>query len=165
MPRLPSALGLGRAKRTGGLEWTLNPPMRSDSPNFPNPPSRRAFAAGVGVVRVCVACMVQLELVEPSVNGRVGEDSITNSRGHHPELNPAKKSKAVRVLVEPRSSTTSAGEDPPNTTSYAVESISGKLKKTKLRERVEANDGAPTTPAGAGGGGYGRGRKLEASPR
>eukprot|EP00962_Isochrysis_galbana_P046654 scaffold18810_cov118-Isochrysis_galbana.AAC.11 len=28
MPRLPSALGLGGAKRTGGLD----PPMRSDSP-------------------------------------------------------------------------------------------------------------------------------------
>eukprot|EP00962_Isochrysis_galbana_P056842 scaffold28968_cov120-Isochrysis_galbana.AAC.5 len=39
MPRLPSALGLGGAKRTGGLDWTLNPPMRSDSPNSPNPPS------------------------------------------------------------------------------------------------------------------------------
>eukprot|EP00962_Isochrysis_galbana_P012237 scaffold3457_cov118-Isochrysis_galbana.AAC.4 len=36
---------------------------------------------------------------------------------------------------------------------------------TKLRERVEANDGAPTAPAGAGGGGYGRGKRLEASPR
>eukprot|EP00962_Isochrysis_galbana_P025659 scaffold7938_cov129-Isochrysis_galbana.AAC.2 len=33
MPRLPSALGLGGAKRTGGLDWTLNPPMRSDSPS------------------------------------------------------------------------------------------------------------------------------------
>eukprot|EP00962_Isochrysis_galbana_P026747 scaffold8323_cov116-Isochrysis_galbana.AAC.5 len=39
MPRMPSALGLGGAKRTGGLDWTLNPPMRSDSPNSPNPPS------------------------------------------------------------------------------------------------------------------------------
>eukprot|EP00962_Isochrysis_galbana_P023914 scaffold7297_cov125-Isochrysis_galbana.AAC.4 len=39
MPRLPSALGLGGAKRKGGLDWTLNPPMRSDSPNSPNPPS------------------------------------------------------------------------------------------------------------------------------
>eukprot|EP00962_Isochrysis_galbana_P004459 scaffold1225_cov109-Isochrysis_galbana.AAC.3 len=39
MPRLPSALGLGGAKRTGGRDWTLNPPMRSDSPNSPNPPS------------------------------------------------------------------------------------------------------------------------------
>eukprot|EP00962_Isochrysis_galbana_P039950 scaffold14424_cov105-Isochrysis_galbana.AAC.1 len=39
MPRLPSALGLGGAKRTGGLDWTLDPPMRSDSPNSPNPPS------------------------------------------------------------------------------------------------------------------------------
>eukprot|EP00962_Isochrysis_galbana_P054540 scaffold26114_cov121-Isochrysis_galbana.AAC.3 len=37
MPRLPSALGLGGAKRTGGLDWTLNPPMRSDSPNPPSP--------------------------------------------------------------------------------------------------------------------------------
>eukprot|EP00962_Isochrysis_galbana_P036578 scaffold12670_cov119-Isochrysis_galbana.AAC.10 len=36
MPRLPSALGLGGAKRTGGLDWTLNPPMRSDSPNSVN---------------------------------------------------------------------------------------------------------------------------------
>eukprot|EP00962_Isochrysis_galbana_P003604 scaffold1024_cov140-Isochrysis_galbana.AAC.3 len=35
MPRLPSALGLGGAKRTGGLDWTLDPPMRSDSPNEP----------------------------------------------------------------------------------------------------------------------------------
>eukprot|EP00962_Isochrysis_galbana_P037952 scaffold13359_cov111-Isochrysis_galbana.AAC.4 len=26
MPRLPSALGLGGAKRTGSLDWTLNPP-------------------------------------------------------------------------------------------------------------------------------------------
>eukprot|EP00962_Isochrysis_galbana_P016169 scaffold4624_cov138-Isochrysis_galbana.AAC.5 len=25
MPRLPSALGLGGAKRTGSLDWTLNP--------------------------------------------------------------------------------------------------------------------------------------------
>eukprot|EP00962_Isochrysis_galbana_P030529 scaffold9905_cov117-Isochrysis_galbana.AAC.18 len=35
------SLGLGGAKRTGGLDldWTLNPPMRSDSPNSPNPPS------------------------------------------------------------------------------------------------------------------------------
>eukprot|EP00962_Isochrysis_galbana_P048528 scaffold20268_cov111-Isochrysis_galbana.AAC.13 len=39
MPRLPSTLGLGGAKRTGGLDWTLNPPMRSDSPDSPNPPS------------------------------------------------------------------------------------------------------------------------------
>eukprot|EP00962_Isochrysis_galbana_P025323 scaffold7782_cov113-Isochrysis_galbana.AAC.3 len=39
MSRLPSALGLGGAKRTGSLDWTLNPPMRSDSPNSPNPPS------------------------------------------------------------------------------------------------------------------------------
>eukprot|EP00962_Isochrysis_galbana_P009501 scaffold2645_cov112-Isochrysis_galbana.AAC.17 len=39
MPRLPSALGLGGAKRTGGLDWTLDPTMRSDSPNSPNPPS------------------------------------------------------------------------------------------------------------------------------
>eukprot|EP00962_Isochrysis_galbana_P015290 scaffold4391_cov120-Isochrysis_galbana.AAC.1 len=40
-------------------------------------------------------------------------------------------------------------------------------EKKKLRERVEANDGAPTAPAGAGGGGYGRGKRLEleASPR
>eukprot|EP00962_Isochrysis_galbana_P023031 scaffold6910_cov136-Isochrysis_galbana.AAC.4 len=38
MPHLPSALGLGGAKRTGGLDWTLNPPMRSDSPNPPPPP-------------------------------------------------------------------------------------------------------------------------------
>eukprot|EP00962_Isochrysis_galbana_P014190 scaffold4041_cov109-Isochrysis_galbana.AAC.2 len=41
-PRLPSALGLGGAKRTGGQDpglWTLNPPMRSDSPNSLNPPS------------------------------------------------------------------------------------------------------------------------------
>eukprot|EP00962_Isochrysis_galbana_P036464 scaffold12605_cov114-Isochrysis_galbana.AAC.5 len=37
MPRLPSALGLGGAKRTGGLDWTLTPPMRSDSPSSPNP--------------------------------------------------------------------------------------------------------------------------------
>eukprot|EP00962_Isochrysis_galbana_P024058 scaffold7348_cov113-Isochrysis_galbana.AAC.6 len=37
MPRLPSALGLGGAKRTGGLDMTLEPPMRSDSPNSPNP--------------------------------------------------------------------------------------------------------------------------------
>eukprot|EP00962_Isochrysis_galbana_P039329 scaffold14074_cov111-Isochrysis_galbana.AAC.1 len=38
MPRLPSALGLGGAKRTGGLDKTLNPPMRSDSRNPPSPP-------------------------------------------------------------------------------------------------------------------------------
>eukprot|EP00962_Isochrysis_galbana_P017239 scaffold4961_cov114-Isochrysis_galbana.AAC.13 len=38
MPRLPSALGLGGAKRTGGLDRTLDPPMRSDSPNSPNNP-------------------------------------------------------------------------------------------------------------------------------
>eukprot|EP00962_Isochrysis_galbana_P030583 scaffold9924_cov96-Isochrysis_galbana.AAC.1 len=31
MSRLPSALGLGRAKRTGGLDRTLDPPMRSDT--------------------------------------------------------------------------------------------------------------------------------------
>eukprot|EP00962_Isochrysis_galbana_P040360 scaffold14602_cov118-Isochrysis_galbana.AAC.12 len=37
--------------------------------------------------------------------------------------------------------------------------------KTKLRVRVEANDGAPTAPAGAGGGRHGRGKGLEASPR
>eukprot|EP00962_Isochrysis_galbana_P035733 scaffold12252_cov93-Isochrysis_galbana.AAC.4 len=37
MPRLPSALGLGGAKRTGGMDRTLDPPMRSDSPNSPNP--------------------------------------------------------------------------------------------------------------------------------
>eukprot|EP00962_Isochrysis_galbana_P044440 scaffold17249_cov126-Isochrysis_galbana.AAC.7 len=37
MPRLPSALGLGGAKRAGGLDRTLDPPMRSDSPNSPNP--------------------------------------------------------------------------------------------------------------------------------
>eukprot|EP00962_Isochrysis_galbana_P028463 scaffold8996_cov101-Isochrysis_galbana.AAC.3 len=37
MPRLPSALGLGGAKRTGGLDRKLDPPMRSDSPNSPNP--------------------------------------------------------------------------------------------------------------------------------
>eukprot|EP00962_Isochrysis_galbana_P023040 scaffold6910_cov136-Isochrysis_galbana.AAC.13 len=42
MPRLPSALGLGGAKRTGGLDWTLNPPMRSDSPNPPSPPPPQA---------------------------------------------------------------------------------------------------------------------------
>eukprot|EP00962_Isochrysis_galbana_P000755 scaffold214_cov121-Isochrysis_galbana.AAC.5 len=37
--------------------------------------------------------------------------------------------------------------------------------KTKLRERVEGNDGAPTAPAGAEGGRYDRGQRLEASPR
>eukprot|EP00962_Isochrysis_galbana_P009483 scaffold2643_cov117-Isochrysis_galbana.AAC.13 len=37
--------------------------------------------------------------------------------------------------------------------------------KTKLRERVEGNNGAPTAPAGAGGGRHGRGKMLEASPR
>eukprot|EP00962_Isochrysis_galbana_P060583 scaffold35194_cov118-Isochrysis_galbana.AAC.4 len=37
MPRLPGALGLGGAKRTGGLDRTLDPPMRSDSPNSSNP--------------------------------------------------------------------------------------------------------------------------------
>eukprot|EP00962_Isochrysis_galbana_P030603 scaffold9927_cov118-Isochrysis_galbana.AAC.8 len=46
--RLPSALGLGGAKRTGGLDRTLDPPMRSDSPNSPNnplsPPSPQAPA-------------------------------------------------------------------------------------------------------------------------
>eukprot|EP00962_Isochrysis_galbana_P050942 scaffold22292_cov121-Isochrysis_galbana.AAC.2 len=38
-PRLPSALGLGGAKRKGGLDRRLDPPMpmRSDSPNSPNP--------------------------------------------------------------------------------------------------------------------------------
>eukprot|EP00962_Isochrysis_galbana_P040061 scaffold14476_cov120-Isochrysis_galbana.AAC.11 len=34
MPLLPSAFGLGGAKRTGGLDRTLDPPMRSDSPNW-----------------------------------------------------------------------------------------------------------------------------------
>eukprot|EP00962_Isochrysis_galbana_P034951 scaffold11915_cov121-Isochrysis_galbana.AAC.4 len=37
--------------------------------------------------------------------------------------------------------------------------------KTKLRVRVEVNDGAPTAPAGAGGGRNGRGKGLEASSR
>eukprot|EP00962_Isochrysis_galbana_P016727 scaffold4795_cov126-Isochrysis_galbana.AAC.1 len=33
MPRLPSALGLGGAKRTGGLDWTLNPPRCALTPH------------------------------------------------------------------------------------------------------------------------------------
>eukprot|EP00962_Isochrysis_galbana_P001323 scaffold334_cov91-Isochrysis_galbana.AAC.2 len=37
MPRLPRALGLSGAIRCGGLVWTLDPPMRSDSPISPNP--------------------------------------------------------------------------------------------------------------------------------
>eukprot|EP00962_Isochrysis_galbana_P044107 scaffold16995_cov127-Isochrysis_galbana.AAC.15 len=39
------------------------------------------------------------------------------------------------------------------------------MMKTKLRERVEANDGAPTAPSGAGGGRYSRGKGLKVSPR
>eukprot|EP00962_Isochrysis_galbana_P002731 scaffold754_cov130-Isochrysis_galbana.AAC.3 len=45
MPRLPSALirpGRGKTETDGRpVDWTLNPPMRSDSdsPNSPNPPS------------------------------------------------------------------------------------------------------------------------------
>eukprot|EP00962_Isochrysis_galbana_P039895 scaffold14375_cov133-Isochrysis_galbana.AAC.10 len=35
MPRLPSALGLGGAKRTGGLDWTLNPPICALTPQTP----------------------------------------------------------------------------------------------------------------------------------
>eukprot|EP00962_Isochrysis_galbana_P019235 scaffold5600_cov115-Isochrysis_galbana.AAC.2 len=39
MPRLPSALGLGGAKRTGGLEWTLDPrtPLCAPTPLSPPP--------------------------------------------------------------------------------------------------------------------------------
>eukprot|EP00962_Isochrysis_galbana_P028262 scaffold8905_cov105-Isochrysis_galbana.AAC.3 len=49
MPPLPSALGLGGAKRTGGLDRTLDPPMRSDSPNplSPPPPLAPAFVAAI----------------------------------------------------------------------------------------------------------------------
>eukprot|EP00962_Isochrysis_galbana_P030167 scaffold9761_cov118-Isochrysis_galbana.AAC.2 len=38
-------------------------------------------------------------------------------------------------------------------------------KKTKLRERAEGNDGAPTAPAGAERGGNNSGQGLQASPR
>eukprot|EP00962_Isochrysis_galbana_P024207 scaffold7401_cov108-Isochrysis_galbana.AAC.5 len=37
IPRLPSALGLSGAIQCGGLDWTLDPPMCSDSPISPNP--------------------------------------------------------------------------------------------------------------------------------
>eukprot|EP00962_Isochrysis_galbana_P061278 scaffold36312_cov132-Isochrysis_galbana.AAC.2 len=70
---------------------------------------RRAFVVGVVVVRVRVAWAVQI--VEPSLIGRVGEDSITKSRGHLPKSLPRKKSKADRGLLDPRSSTTSAAMD------------------------------------------------------
>eukprot|EP00962_Isochrysis_galbana_P000683 scaffold189_cov118-Isochrysis_galbana.AAC.5 len=54
MPRLPSALGLGGAKRDGRPGLDTDPPMRSDSPNSPNPlsppphlaPARRLRTSG-----------------------------------------------------------------------------------------------------------------------